>query len=95
MGHEPSQSGSTLDGFGSHDLQVFAESKPSIQLHTQVLNAFIPLNHMFHENDLWVLEGSPIRDKQGLGLFRAYFQASAIQPTLCSEKTMPALFVKW
>ena len=30
--HEPSQSGSTLDGFGSRDLQVSAEAKLSIQL---------------------------------------------------------------
>ena len=29
VGHEPSQGGSTLDGFGSRDLWVFAEAKPS------------------------------------------------------------------
>ena len=34
VGYEPSPSGFTLDGFGSRDLQVFAEAKPSIQLHT-------------------------------------------------------------
>ena len=32
VGHESSESGSTLDGFGSRDLQVFAEAKHSIQL---------------------------------------------------------------
>ena len=53
VGHEPSQSGSTLDGFGSRILQVFAEAKPSIQLHTQVPNALFPLNHMIPENDPW------------------------------------------
>ena len=46
VGHEPSQSGSTLDGFGSRDLQAFAESKTSIQLYTQVLNALFPLDFM-------------------------------------------------
>ena len=49
VGHEPSQSGSALDGFGSRDLQVFAEAKSSIQLHTQVLNALFPLDFMFPE----------------------------------------------
>ena len=43
VGHEPSQGGPTLDGFGSRDLQVFAEAKPSIQLHTQVLMLFFHL----------------------------------------------------
>ena len=70
VGREPSQSGSTLDGFGSRDLQVFAEAKPSIQLHTQVLNALFPFNIMFFENDLRVFEGSPVREQQRLGLFR-------------------------
>ena len=37
VGHDPNQGGPTLDGFGSCDLQVFAEAKPSIQLHSQVL----------------------------------------------------------
>ena len=37
VGHEPSQS--TLDCFGSRNMQVFAEAKPSIQLYTQVLNS--------------------------------------------------------
>ena len=41
VGHEPSQGGPTLDGFGSRDLQVFAEAQPSIQLHSQVLNALL------------------------------------------------------
>ena len=49
-GHEPSQGGSTLDGFGSRDLQVFAEAKLPIQLHTLVLNALFPLNLMFSED---------------------------------------------
>ena len=87
VGHEPSQSGSTLDGFGSRDLQVFAEAKPSIQLHTQLLDALFPLNLMFPENDLRVLEGFPVRDQQSLGFFRGHFQASAIQPTLCPLQT--------
>ena len=52
VGHESSQSGSTLDGFGSRDLQVFDEAKPSIQLHTQILNALFPLDFMFPANDL-------------------------------------------
>ena len=30
VGHEQSPGGPTLDGFGSRDLQVFAEAKPSI-----------------------------------------------------------------
>ena len=47
VGYEPSQGGSTLDDFGSRDLQVFAEAKPSIQLQTQVLNALFPLDFMF------------------------------------------------
>ena len=81
-GHEPSQGGPTLDGFGSRDLQVFAEAKPSIQLHTQVLNALFPLDFMFPENDSRVFEGSPVCDQQSLGLFRGHLQASAIQPTL-------------
>ena len=42
----------TWDRFGSRDLQVFAEANPSIQQHTQVLNALFPLNLMFPENDL-------------------------------------------
>ena len=83
VGHGSSQSGSTLDGFGSRYLQVFAEARPSIQLHTQVFNAISPLNFMFPENDLRVLEGFPVRDQQNLGLFRVHSQASAIQPTLC------------
>ena len=58
FGHEPSQSGSTLDGFGSRDLQVFAEANPSIQLHIQVLNALFPLNFMFAENGLWTSKAS-------------------------------------
>ena len=87
VGHEPSQSGFTLDGFGSHDLQVFAAAQPSIELHTQVLNALFPLNLMFPENDLRLFEGSPVRDQQSIGLFRGHFQASAIQPTLCPPQT--------
>ena len=79
-----------LDGFGIRDLQVFVEAKLSIQLHTQVLNALFPLNFMFPENDLRVLEGSPVRDQQSFGLFRGHFQVSAIQPTLCS----PQMFMK-
>ena len=70
VGHKPSQSGSTLDGFGSRDLQVFAEAKPSIQLQTQVFKALFPLNLMFPENDLRALDGSPVHDQQSLGLFR-------------------------
>ena len=54
IGNEPSQSGSTLDGFGSRDLQVFSEAKPPIQLYTQVLNALFPLNLMLSENGLRV-----------------------------------------
>ena len=77
-----------MDGFGSRDLQVFAEAKPSIQLHTQVLNALFPLDFMFPENDPRVFEGSPVRDQQSLGLFRGHFQASAIQPTLCQPQTI-------
>ena len=87
VGHEPSQSGSTLDGFGSRDLQVFSAAKSSIQLHNQVLNALFSLNFMFHENDLWVLEESPVRDQQSLGLFSGHFQAFVIQPTLCPPQT--------
>ena len=87
VGHEPSQSGSTLDGFGRRDLLGVCEAKPSIQLYTQVPNAFFLLNHMIPENDLQVLEGSPVRDQQSLGLFRGHFQASAIQPTLCPSRT--------
>ena len=67
-GHEPSQGGPTLDGFGSRDLQVFAEAKPSIQLHSQVLNALFPLYFMFPDNDPRILEGSPVCDQQSLGL---------------------------
>ena len=85
--YEPSKSGSTLDGFGSRDPQVFAEAKPLIQLHTQVLNALFSLNFKFLENDPRVLEGSPVRDQQSLGLFRTFLQASAIQPTLCPPQT--------
>ena len=77
-GHEPSKGGSTLDGFGSRDLQVFAEAKPSMQLHAQVLNALFLLNLMFPENDLRIFEGSPVRDQQSFGLLRGHFQASAI-----------------
>ena len=87
VGHELSQSGAKLCGFGSHDLQVFAEAKPSIQLHTQVLNALFPLDFMFPKNDLRVFEGSPVHDQQSLGLFRGHFQASAIQPTLYPQQT--------
>ena len=47
VGHEPSRSGSTLDGFGSRDLRIFAEAKPSIQLHTQIPNALFPLEYNF------------------------------------------------
>ena len=68
--HEPSQGGPTLNGFGSRDLQVFAEAKPSIQLHTQVLNALFPLDFMSPENDPRVFEGSPVCNQQSLGLFR-------------------------
>ena len=39
---------------------MFVEAKPSIQLHTQVLNALFPLDFMFRENDLRVFEGSPV-----------------------------------
>ena len=88
VGHEPSQSGSTLDRFGSRDLQVCAEAKPSTQLHTQVLNALFPLDFMFPENDPRVFEGSPVYDQQRLGLFRGHPQASAIQPTLCPPQTI-------
>ena len=42
---------------------------------------------MFPENKLRVLEGSPVRDQQSLGLFRGYFQASANQPTLYLPQT--------
>ena len=56
VGHEPSQSGSILDGFGSRDPQVFEGAKPSIRLHTQVLNALFSLNFMFPEDDPRVLE---------------------------------------
>ena len=66
---------------------MFAEAKPSIQLHTGVLNALFPPNFMFPENDLRVLEGSSVRDQQSLGLFRGHFQASAISPTLCPLQT--------
>ena len=76
--HEPSQGGPALDGFGSRDLQVFAEAKPSIQLHSQALNALFSLDFMFPESDLRILEGSPVCDQQSLGLFRGHFQASAI-----------------
>ena len=78
VGHEPSKGGPTLDGFGSRDLQVFAEAKPSIQLHSRVLNALFPLDFMLPENDPRILEGSPVRDKQSIVLFRGYFKASAI-----------------
>ena len=78
VGHEPSQGGPTLDGFGSRDLQMFAEAKPSIQLYTQVLNVLFPLDFMFPENDPRVFEGSPVCDQQSLGLFRGHFQATAI-----------------
>ena len=87
VGHEPSQGSSTLNGFGSRDLQEFAEAKPSIQLHSQVNNASFPLNLMFAENNFRVLEGSPVSDQQSHGLFRGHFQASAIQPTLCPQQT--------
>ena len=59
VGHEPSQGGPRC-----RELQVFAEAKPSIQLHSQVLNAVFPLDFMFPENDPRILEGSPIRDQQ-------------------------------
>ena len=64
-----------------------AKAKLLIQLHTQVLNVFFPLNLMFPENDLRVLEGSPVRDQQSLFLFRGHFQAFAIQLTLCPSQT--------
>ena len=87
VGHEPSQNGSTLYDFGSHDLHVFAEAKPSIQLRNHVLKSLFPLNLMFPENDLQILEGSPVLDQHSLGLLRDHFQASAIQPTLCLPQT--------
>ena len=62
VGHEPSQGSPTLDGFGSRDLQVFAEAKSSIQLHTQVRNVLFPHDFMFPENDPRVFEGSPVCD---------------------------------
>ena len=77
-----------MDGFGSRDLQVFAEAKPSMKLHTMVLNALFSLNFMLAENDLRVLEGSPVRGQQSLGLFRGYLQASAIQPALCPPQSV-------
>ena len=67
VGHEPSQGRPTWDGFGSRDLQVFAEAKPSIQLHSQVLNALFPLDFMFPESDPRILKGSPVCDQQSLG----------------------------
>ena len=73
VGHEPSQSGSTLDDFGSRDLQVFAGGKPSIQLYTQVPNALVPLDFTFPENDPRVFEGSSVCDQQSLSLFRGHF----------------------
>ena len=82
VGHKPSQVCSTLDGFGSCDIQVFAKAKPTIQLHPQVLDTCFPLDLMLSENDPWVLEKSPVRDQQSLGFLRGNFQASAIQPTL-------------
>ena len=88
VGHEPSQGGPTLDGFGSRDLQMFAEAKFSIQVNTQVLNALLPLDFMFPENDPRVFEGSPVCDQQSLGFIRGHFQASAIQPTLCPSQTI-------
>ena len=88
VGHEPSQGVPTSDGFGSRDLQVFAGAKPSIQLHTQVLNAHFPLDFMFPENDPRVFEGSPVCNQQSLGLLRGHFQASAIQPTLFQPQTI-------
>ena len=69
-------------------MQVFAEAKASIQLHTHVLNALFALDFMLPENDLRVLEGSPVRDQQSLGLFSGHFQASAIQPTLFPLQTI-------
>ena len=88
VGHEPSLSGSKLDDFGRRDLQVFAEAKSSIQLHTQVRNAFFSLDFMFPENDPRVFERSPVCDQQSLDLFRGHFQASTIQPTLCPPQTI-------
>ena len=82
VGHEPSQSGSTLDGFGSRDLQVFTEAKRSIQLHIQVPNALFPLNYMIPVNDHRVLVESSVREQQSLGLYRGHFQASVTQPKL-------------
>ena len=87
VGHEPSQSGSILDGFEIRDPQVFSEAKPSIQLHTQLLNAPFPLNCMLPENDPRVLKRSPVRYQKRLGLYRGHFQARPIQPTLCPPQT--------
>ena len=81
VGHEPSQSGSTLDGFGSRDLQVFAEVKLLIQLHTQVLNALFPLNLMFPENDLRILEGSPSVTSKASVKVPALFQYNQVIPS--------------
>ena len=78
VGHEPSHSAPTLDGFGSRDLQVFDEAKPSIQLHSQLLNALFPLDFMLSESDLRILEGSPVCDQKSLGLSRGHFRASTI-----------------
>ena len=94
FGHEPSQACSILDGPGSYDLKVFAEVKPSTQLHTYVLDACFPLNPMFTKNDPRVLKGSPVRDQQSLCLSRGHFQTSAIQSTLCLPQTFIDLQLK-
>ena len=73
VGHKPSQVFSTLEGFGSCDLQVFAEAKPSIQLHPQVLDVCFPLDLMYPENDPRVLKGYPVRDEQSLSFFQGPF----------------------
>ena len=83
-----------MDGLGSYDLKVFAKAKPSIQLHPQVLDACIPLNFMFSENDPRVLKGSPVCDQQSLGLFRGHFKTSASQPTLYPPQTFINLQLK-
>ena len=87
VGHGPSQACSTLDGLGSCDLKVFAEAKPSIHLHPQVLDACFPLNLMFSENNPRVLKGSLVHHQQSLGLFRGHFYTSTIQLTLFPLQT--------
>ena len=74
------QLGSTLDSFIRCNPTVLVEAKPSIQLHSQLLDAAAPRDFVFTEYNLWVPEGSLVRDQQSSGLFRIRFEASAVQP---------------